>query len=1097
MSSDPYSPRSFLRERRPYLFSDTFATQEPVLDRAVLEYHLESLTSRSQEYDFQEFARRLAEAEICPNLLPQTGPTGGGDSQVDTETVPVADSLSLAWYSGIGREGASERWAFAMTTKREWRSKLREDIAKIAATQRGYEKAFFITSQYVRDRDRAKLEDELSTKHGMDVRILDRSWILDRVFTNRHELLAIESLKLEVSKRQAVQQGPLDVQREQDLAEIDSRIDEFTRNEQFVPSLVDDCLQSATLARGLERPRTEVDGRFMRAERMAEKCGTPHQQLLVAYQWAWTAYFWYEDYLFFARLYQVCESLAEGSTNPHELQLLTNLWQILLPLVGSHQLDAATIDFDAHTSKLTAELNRLAQDEGRASASLQAQSSHLTMQLLLVPPDDRESIFGELKVVVEQSQHLIGFPLKPLVESLLVIGDAFAESEAYQDLFDFLVETTATREGETAAARLLLRRGEQQINANRPSEAIRTTGRGLAKLFKHESRLELVVALYLMSVSYERLGLLWAARGMLLAAASIAAQELRVHGELTMSQAACFNRLKWLELQLGRVTQVLAWHEVDVVTRHALRMQGRNLTTLEEGEEHFDAILGILLLRCRLPQLQQLGRLPHALENHELYAAAAALTFALGHEETLPAELGVDLSDPAALRAFFLRWRDQPAAKDLHREPSFGDSPEVTLTSTVLGCSLVVKAENSPACVALAESILAATESLLATGVVDRLIALEPSLSIEIRSEIREEPLFDFMLTDQGGLPHVQATCSPFDPNHLPADAQQQIKSKLVELLASILARVVPASNVEEFAAKLFGEDRALERSVNFACSFVVVGNVLGDSPRTDLASWLGPASEELPLVRTVEWDFEPDAPSRAADIQPSPRPTFGSGPPPDELLDASSTKHSEVRTVSLIRSSLWEQANWTGTGFLRTGRPMDPPMMALIFENEAAAVEIFTHLQEEVGDRDVDDRIRVTIIRGIDANDPNAYRVLIGTNLSAVPEEGLRYVAVGCRVNTMTPSSSENLDAFLDNYRTSGTYALGYAVGDGDSCTPRFQLVIGKHELNVRQAWEVGRHDFDSAGIREDDVPHIPSDQPNAPVIELLEWKQQSARDR
>ena len=79
-------PSSFMRARRPHLFSDTVAVDRPQLDRDRLEYYLETLTSRKQETAFEHFARRLAEKEICPNLLPQTGPTGGGDSKVDTET---------------------------------------------------------------------------------------------------------------------------------------------------------------------------------------------------------------------------------------------------------------------------------------------------------------------------------------------------------------------------------------------------------------------------------------------------------------------------------------------------------------------------------------------------------------------------------------------------------------------------------------------------------------------------------------------------------------------------------------------------------------------------------------------------------------------------------------------------------------------------------------------------------------------------------------------------------------------------------------------------------------------------------------------------
>ena len=136
--SDPqhFSPRAFLRARRPERFSDSVVEQEPALDRSMLEYHLHTLTSRSQENDFELFARHLAEREVCPNLLPQTGPTGGGDSKVDAETYPVADALAFVWYVGIGREAASERWAFAFSAKEKWRTKVRSDIAKIAQTGR-------------------------------------------------------------------------------------------------------------------------------------------------------------------------------------------------------------------------------------------------------------------------------------------------------------------------------------------------------------------------------------------------------------------------------------------------------------------------------------------------------------------------------------------------------------------------------------------------------------------------------------------------------------------------------------------------------------------------------------------------------------------------------------------------------------------------------------------------------------------------------------------------------------------------------------------------------------------------------------------------
>src|SRR5262245_20704602 len=97
---DAFSPKAFLKARRPERFSDSTTVEATSVDRSLLEFHLHSLTSRSQELDFERFARHLCEREVCPNLLPHTGPSGGGDSKVDSETYPVAAELALAWYVG-------------------------------------------------------------------------------------------------------------------------------------------------------------------------------------------------------------------------------------------------------------------------------------------------------------------------------------------------------------------------------------------------------------------------------------------------------------------------------------------------------------------------------------------------------------------------------------------------------------------------------------------------------------------------------------------------------------------------------------------------------------------------------------------------------------------------------------------------------------------------------------------------------------------------------------------------------------------------------------------------------------------------------------
>ena len=86
--------RESYKKMHPEQFSDSQVVQKGQLDRSFLDFYLDSLTSRNMDKQFEDFCRHIAENEICPNLLPQTGPTGGGDSKVDSETYPVSENLA-------------------------------------------------------------------------------------------------------------------------------------------------------------------------------------------------------------------------------------------------------------------------------------------------------------------------------------------------------------------------------------------------------------------------------------------------------------------------------------------------------------------------------------------------------------------------------------------------------------------------------------------------------------------------------------------------------------------------------------------------------------------------------------------------------------------------------------------------------------------------------------------------------------------------------------------------------------------------------------------------------------------------------------------
>lgn len=164
MEKTKFSPREFLKGRRPEKFSDSIEKELGSLDRPVLEHYLATLNKRSQELVFEDFAKKLCEKIICPNLLEQTGPVAGGDGKTDTQTFPVSEQNKLMWFEGVNDNSHKDRWAFAVSTRVDWNVKCKSDVRKIKGTDRDYKKAFFVCNQYVKSDQRAKTEDLLTMK---------------------------------------------------------------------------------------------------------------------------------------------------------------------------------------------------------------------------------------------------------------------------------------------------------------------------------------------------------------------------------------------------------------------------------------------------------------------------------------------------------------------------------------------------------------------------------------------------------------------------------------------------------------------------------------------------------------------------------------------------------------------------------------------------------------------------------------------------------------------------------------------------------------------------------------------------------------------
>ena len=653
-----------MRTRRPEQYSDSHDIVSPVLDRSFFEYHLETLTNRSDEKPFEHFCRRLAQKEICPNLIPQTGPTGGGDSKVDTETYPVAPEIAERWYEGNPR-AATERWGFAFSAKKEWKPKARADVRKIASTGRGYTKIHFVSNQFIRDKERAETEAELTHECGVDVRILDRSWIIERVYTSKHFDLAIEALNISVSAPQKVSRtGPLDTERQQQLQEFETNIADQTRYEGVEYQLAEDCLSAAILGRELELGRDRVDALFSRAERIAENVNSQQQRLRVAYQYAWTLCYWFDDFGALNKRYEAIENLALASTSAEDLERLSNVWTTVMAGFRAGAIKPEDAKIEERSERLRAALLTLGAQANRPNNAAHARTLLCTM-VFVEAPDDAGAVgqgLREFASILQESERLGGYPFDQYARFFEELGSLFGQHPDYDQCFELILSVLERRRSEGAAGLALLQRGVQKVEAEDYYDGIRFLGRAHVRLMKAEYHKDLIFCLIAEAHAYERVDLLWAAHSCLLAAASVALSDFVSDGSISGQALRSIQQLVWLEIRLGRLPHILNYLRFQSLLAAYRQLQGEALERYREQTKSQDAVCSMLFLRLSLKQLRRVELLPDTLSKTGLYASAMSLLYALGHIEALRAEGYIPVDESTeTVDEMMRRLSEQPA----------------------------------------------------------------------------------------------------------------------------------------------------------------------------------------------------------------------------------------------------------------------------------------------------------------------------------------------------------------------------------------------------------------------------------------------------
>ena len=1085
LTKGEFRPSEHMRARRPELFSDSTTESQSLLGRELFEYHLETLTSRKEETKFEHFARRLCEREICPNLLPQTGPTGGGDSKTDSENYPVAKAIAMRWYEGDPVASAEQRWGFAFSAMKKWRPKMISDVAKIAGTKRGYSKVFFVTNQFVKDKDRAAIEAELKLKHGFEVRIFDRTWIVNCVFEHDRTELAIEALGLDVELRPRKITGPRDLSNKRRLEQLEKEIDDPLRYVGARYHLVEDCLQAALLARNLELPRIEVEGRFQRAQRIAQEVDYSQQLLRVSYNRAWTCFWWYDDLKEFLSHYAAVEEFALKSSSAEDLQWLVNLWQLLNSSCRSGRLDPSEYQFDQHTQALIDSLEKLGQERNRVNNSHHARTELIFIKLARQASDSEAvgPLLLELRDAIREARGLISYPFEPIPRIVGELGNVFTDLPEYDELLEEATSTARERLSQQEAGRMLLARGIQKLRANRPYEAIVYFGRAQQSLAMRESRWEISESLFMCGSAYEAGGLFWAARANVLGSLNQVLSDYWDHGFIAPRAATCAQKLAWIEIELGRVACAISWMELADLLAGGAKLADKALKTFTEVRWNQDGVLGMLFLQAKQEDLRYLQYLPDVLERLGLDLSRIALLYALGYEDQLRSEgLMPEGETSEQAREFFIKWFNQPAAADLP-ERLVGTVGKMTFFSSVLGCRLKLVIEDDNESIFLSERLLGAIEALLATSLDEEVFPYREDYVVRVERSNRVKGTPELEIDQEGGFSILRHNGNILTSGH-------PEENWLLETIAHLISQIVTTpGDPERYFHRIFGEQLGLSRAFNFTETSVPVSNIFGSSSKLRLADWNTDGNPTAYISkRAVPWHdgLIPEKGPETYDTR-----ELGSGSPPKDLYDRSSLKHSGRQVSSVINQVLWNRAKWKAVLYIWSSNPDEPPYIALGFQDGDAGKAIFRELIEKLGSEDKLNRLRISIITGVSKAFPNKYGVVVGSNLPDGGESGGgREIVSISRIHHMNNQNPMNLKMFQERFARTGKFRLMPAHWPNEQASPTLYntTTITKSSIRIVPAWQLGDNDLDSEAIEAEDDPIIPSTVSDAPVLRLLE---------
>lgn len=1036
---------SYYREKRPEKFSDTVVKYEIPLTKELFEQQMDLLSTKKMQSAFENFVVAVAKRVITPNIKPQTGPDGGGDGKVDAETYRVSNDISDKWYSTEDTASGSELWAFAISCKKQWKTKVESDVEKIAGTGRGYTRALFFSNQFIKSSTRADVEKSLSGQYGIKVEIYDRLYLENVVFQDKCIDLALEHLGFsDAYKKKTVVVGPNDKARQARLEEIEKSI--LRQIDGFDTGYVDELHEACILSRGLELPRTEVEGRFHRAMRECEHHGSKQQMFLLIYDHAWTSFFWYEDIDATYNDFQKLKTFIDADCSVYRIERITNILTNLINVAKADLYPAEKVKPELEYIKSI--LSRLESKDSKPSCVLFLRI-YLCVQRLITHIQQDASIIDDLNslrpLLLKSASHLeISFESN--YQIMEVLSGVIDESPEFDELVDEMADILADKRMRVEAADLRCSRALSHISKQNWTSAIRQLGFCVYAYEQEEHLEDLIKSSGYMGIALSHLNLPYSAEAYLLKSVSFLLKNFYATGVVPHLLVTVSHKLCEIELRLGRLVMYWNWYELLNVI--ATNGQYREEKSFIESCQIDDAAWAC---RFSLEDLRKpfIAQLPDIFERLGMFTSSEYLKYMLGYPED------VDESCLPSIKkiAESSKMKAQPLIGQLLDKVNISTNGDAYQRTTVRNYTITMNYENDCETQQLVEIFLASIESFFATFENFEVLAFDSKINIQL------------VHTSEPSCVKPMDSNSDYIFNVNKTDFTDEKCWECIAMLISCLLtrNSVTTESIETILETRQNGERLMDRVSVLQHTKLAMTNVLGNSFKYKLENWTRDTDKLYPYKGDCT-DFSE--------------------------FDFSNNLQSDTTIIKINEDmSLWEGADWKGCGFIHDQWGQTPPIFGLAFGNLTRG-EIITS-EWKPNEREDKQLIRIYLIKGIDANNPTYYRVCIAPAFPHDEDSNQRFVATMCRKHTMTPATNENLARFEKQYkRFGGCWLMAFQITDKNEIVmPRsFEGAFKFTEVVFKEAYTIGLMDEARMAIEPDDNPFIPeSHKDTAPILDVL----------